>query len=102
MRVLLADDHPLVLRGMRALLESQRDIVVAAEAADGLEAVRLCQEERPELAIVDLAMPKMNGIEVTLRFQKLPSPPRVIVLSMHGDESYVLRALDAGAQAYLL
>ncbi len=101
MRVLLADDHAIVRRGLRSLLEDSGHPVVA-EAADGLDAIRLCEEHRPDLLIVDVGMPKLSGIEVTARAQKLEPPPAVIVLSMHDDESYILRALAAGARAYLL
>jgi DNA-binding NarL/FixJ family response regulator len=101
MRVLLADDHGIVRRGLRGLLEEAGHSVVA-EAADGLDAVRLCEEHRPDLLILDIAMPKLNGIEVAARAQKLDHPPGVIMLSMHADESYILRALAAGARAYLL
>jgi two-component system, NarL family, response regulator NreC len=101
LRVLLADDHGIVRRGLRALLEEE-GLAVVAEAADGLEAVRLTEEHRPDLLIVDIGMPKLNGIEVAARSQKLDRPPRVIVLSMHADESYIIRALAAGARAYLL
>ena len=73
-----------------------------AEAADGLEAARLCEEFKPDLLIVDIGMPKLSGIEVSARAQKLERPPAVIVLSMHSDESYIIRALGAGAKAYLL
>jgi two-component system response regulator NreC len=100
-RVLLADDHSIVRRGLKSLLEDAGQTVVA-EAADGLEAVRLCEEHRPELLILDVAMPKLNGIEVAARAQKLDRPPAVIMLSMHGDESYIIRALAAGCRAYLL
>jgi two-component system, NarL family, response regulator NreC len=100
-RVLLADDHSIVRRGLRALLEEAGHNVVG-EAADGLEAIRLCEEQRPELLVLDVAMPRLNGIEVAARAQKLPKPPGVIILSMHGDESYIIRALAAGARAYLL
>lgn len=102
MRVLLADDHGIVRRGMRTLLENEPDVTVVGEAADGLDALRLCDEHRPDLLILDIGMPRLNGIEVAARASKLQPPPRVIMLSMHADESYVLRALDAGAQAYLL
>lgn len=99
--MLLADDHAIVRRGLRALLEEGGHSVLA-EASDGLEAVRLCEEHRPDLVILDIAMPKLNGIEVAARTQKLERPPRVIILSMHADESYIIRALAAGARAYLL
>lgn len=101
MRVLLADDHSIVRRGLRGLLEEAGETVVA-EAGDGLEAVRFCEELHPELLIVDIGMPKLSGIEVTARAQKLARPPGVIILSVHGDESYIMRALAAGARAYLL
>ena len=101
MRVLLADDHGIVRRGLRSLLE-EAGLSVVAEAADGLEAIRLCEEQRPDLLIVDIGMPKLSGIEVATRAQKLDRPPGVIVLSMHADESYIIRALAAGARAYLL
>ena len=101
MRVLLADDHSIVRRGLRSLLEEAGHTVVA-EAADGLEAVRLTEEHRPDLLILDIGMPKLNGIEVAARTQKLEKPPGVIILSMHADESYIIRALAAGARAYLL
>ena len=101
MRVLLADDHGIVRRGLRSLLE-EAGLSVVAEAADGLEAIRLCEEHRPDLLIVDIGMPKLSGIEVATRAQKLDRPPGVIVLSMHADESYIIRALAAGARAYLL
>jgi DNA-binding NarL/FixJ family response regulator len=102
LRVLLADDHGIVRRGLRSLLETQPDIKVVAEAADGLEALRLCEEHHPDVVIVDVGMPKMNGIDVAERVQKMPRAPHVIILSMHADESYIIRALSAGARAYLL
>ena len=102
MRVLLADDHGIVRRGLRSLLEVHPDIKVVGEAADGLEALRLCEDQKPDVVVLDIGMPKLNGIEVAARVQKLPSPPHVIILSMHADESYIIRALAAGARAYLL
>lgn len=102
MRVLLADDHSIVRRGMRSLLETDSAIEVVAEAADGLEALRMCEEHNPDVVILDVAMPKLNGIEVAARSQKLDPAPRAIMLSMHIDESYVMRSLHAGARAYLL
>lgn len=102
MRVLLADDHGIVRRGLKSLLETEPGLAVVAEAADGLEALRLCEEHTPDMLILDVGMPKLNGIEVAARAQKFESTPRVIILSMHSDESYILRALAAGARAYLL
>ena len=102
MRVLLADDHSIVRRGLKSLIETEPGLRVVAEAGDGLEALRLCAEHCPDIAILDVGMPKLNGIEVAARAQKLEHPPHVIMLSMHADESYILRALAAGARAYLL
>ena len=102
MRVLLADDHSIVRRGMRSLLDTDPSIEVVAEASDGLEALKLCEEHHPDLLILDIAMPKLNGIEVAARAQKMQPPPRAIMLSMHVDESYVMRSIHAGAHAYLL
>jgi DNA-binding NarL/FixJ family response regulator len=102
LRVLLADDHGIVRRGLRSLIETQPDLKVVAEAGDGLEALKLCEEYQPDAVILDVAMPKLNGIEVAERVQKLSRPPSVLILSMHADESYIIRALAAGARAYLL
>jgi len=102
LRVLLADDHSIVRRGMRSLLESDPSIEVVAEAADGLEAIRMCEEQHPDVVILDIAMPKLNGIEVAARSQKMQPAPRAIMLSMHIDESYIMRSIHAGARAYLL
>ena len=99
--MLLADDHAIVRRGLRGLLDAE-GLSVVAEAADGLEAVRLCEECRPDLLILDISMPRLSGIEVAARAQKLDPRPRVIILSVHGDESYIMRALAAGAKGYLL
>jgi DNA-binding NarL/FixJ family response regulator len=101
LRVLLADDHAIVRRGLRGLIESA-GLTVVAEAADGLDASRLCDEQQPDMLILDIAMPKLSGIEVAARAQKLARPPGIIILSVHGDESYIMRALAAGARAYLL
>ena len=102
MRLLLADDHAIVRRGMRALIEAQPAFDVVAEAADGVEAVALCEQHRPDVAVLDVAMPRLSGIDVAERVRRMDGGPRVVMLSMHADEAYVLRALQAGAQAYLL
>ena len=102
MRILLADDHGIVRRGLKSLLESQPGLEVVGEAADGLDALRLCGELAPDLLIIDISMPLMNGIEVASRAQKLEPAPAVIILSMHADESYIMRALGAGARGYLV
>jgi DNA-binding NarL/FixJ family response regulator len=102
MRVLLADDHGIVRKGMRALLETEPDVEVIAEASDGIEAIRMCDEHKPDVAILDIAMPLLNGIDAATQCLKVVPPPAVIMLSMHSDESYILRSLYAGARAYLL
>ena len=102
MRILLADDHAIVRRGLRSLLESEPGLEVVGEAADGQEAVRLATELHPDLVVLDIAMPLLNGIDVAARLKQFERPPKVVVLSMHTDESYILRALASGAQAYLL
>ena len=99
--MLLADDHGIVRRGLKSLLE-EAGLTVVGEAADGLEALRLLEQHQPELLILDIAMPKLSGIEVAARAQKLDRAPGVIILSMHADEAYIIRALAAGARAYLL
>lgn len=99
---MLADDHGIVRRGLRSLLESEPGVQVIGEAADGLQALTFCEQTRVDVLIVDIGMPKMNGIDVATRVQKVAHPPKVIILSMHSDESYILRALVAGAKAYLL
>jgi two-component system response regulator NreC len=101
-RVLIADDHPLIRSGLRALLERENEFEVVAEAADGYEALERIQESKPEVALLDIGMPRLNGIDAAQRIcEKIPSV-RVILVSMHSDEGYVLRALKAGAKGYLL
>ncbi|HET7434206.1 MAG TPA: response regulator transcription factor [Thermoanaerobaculia bacterium] len=100
--MLLADDHSIVRRGMRALLDTDPSVEIVAEAADGLEALKLAEEHEPDLMILDIAMPKLNGIDVAARCQKMARPPRRIMLSMHVDESYILRSIQSGARGYLL
>jgi DNA-binding NarL/FixJ family response regulator len=101
-RILLADDHGLVRKGLRLLIESQEGMDVVGEASDGREALKLADELKPEIAILDIAMPNLNGIDAAAQLAKRGDKVRVIILSMHSDESYVVRALDAGARGYLL
>ncbi|MEI6776159.1 MAG: response regulator transcription factor [Chloroflexales bacterium] len=100
--IVLADDHPIVRQGIRTLLTAEPGYQVVGESADGLAAVRLVEQLQPAVLVVDLMMPGINGLEVTRRVCALPSPPQVIVLSMHADEVYVLDALRNGAAAYVL
>jgi two-component system response regulator NreC len=101
-RLLIADDHPLVRRGLRALLERDGEFDVVAEAANGYEAVELATLHKPEIALLDVGMPRLNGTDAATSIrEKLPAV-RIIIVSMHSDEGYVLRALKAGARGYLL
>ncbi len=101
-RVLLADDHALVRAGIRSLLQGMDGIEVVGEASDGREAVTLCERERPDVLVVDIAMPEPNGLEVAARLRRHLPDVRVIVLSMHLNEEYVLQALRAGVAGYIL
>lgn len=101
-RVLVADDHTLVRAGLIKLLESIPDITVVGEAGDGLALLKLAEELRPQLVMMDIAMPGLNGIEATARLAKSCPDIRVMILSMHQNEEYVRQALRHGAAAYLL
>jgi DNA-binding NarL/FixJ family response regulator len=101
-KILLADDHTLVRAGIRALLESLDGVVVVAEARDGREALRLVDEHLPHIVLMDIAMSGLNGLEATVRITKEYPQTRVIILSMHASEEYVLQSLRSGAAGYLL
>jgi two-component system, NarL family, response regulator NreC len=101
-RILLADDHAIVRQGLRFLLERQPGMEVVGEAANGREAVRMAETARPDVVIMDIAMPLLNGIEATAQMLKRDPRIGVIILSMHSDEDYLLSALNAGAKGYLL
>jgi len=100
--VLLVDDHTIVRQGLRALLLSEGDISIVAEAQTGREAVELVSQHNPRIVIMDLAMPRLNGAEATRQILKAVPSARVIVLSTYGDDEHVQQALSAGAAAYLL
>ena len=102
LRIMLADDHTVVRQGLRKVLEEREDWDVIAEAGDGREAVRLAEELNPDVAIIDIAMPLLNGIEATRQIVKRCPLTRVLVLTMHSDEAYVHQILQAGATGYLL
>jgi DNA-binding NarL/FixJ family response regulator len=102
LRVLLADDHVLVRAGIRTLLDQLPGVVVVAEASDGREALQLAAKSHPDLAILDVAMPVLNGLEATTRLRQQFPALQVLVLSMHTNEEYVQQAFRAGAAGYLL
>jgi two-component system, NarL family, response regulator NreC len=101
-RIILAEDHAVMRRGLRLVLEEQKDFQVAGEASDGREAVTLAESLKPDVAVLDITMPNMNGIEAARQISAKQPGVAIIVLSMHSDEGYVLRALKAGARGYLL
>lgn len=101
-RILLADDHTVMRRGLRLLLENQAGFTVVAEASDGRQAVEQAEATRPDVVVLDIAMPNLNGIEAAQRISASCARTAIVILSMHSDEGYVLRALKAGAKGYLL
>lgn len=100
-KVLLADDHAILRSGLRRLLETQPDIEVVAEAADGEEAIRKCSEASPDIALMDITMPGLSGIEATREIRKQNPEVKILVLTMHMDENYLYDVLSAGASGYL-
>jgi DNA-binding NarL/FixJ family response regulator len=102
MRVLIADDHGIVRSGLRLLLEREPDIEVVAEASDGAEAREKAISERPDLAILDVRMPKLTGLQATREIREQAPEVAVLILSMHDDERYLFEALKAGASGYVL
>lgn len=102
MRVVLADDHNLVRAGIRALLERMPDVQVVGEASDGRQALALIVRERPDLALLDIGMPELNGLEAAERIAREAPRTRLVVLSMHANEGYVAQALRLGVVGYLL
>ena len=102
LRVLLVDDHALVRAGMRSLLQDIADIEVVAEASDGAEALAAAEREQPDVVLMDIAMKGMNGLEAAARLRERRPEAKIVILSMHTSEEYVLLALRAGAAAYLI
>ena len=101
-KVLIADDHQIMREGLRSLLDKQPDIEIVAEAGDGMTALKLVREHRPDLIITDVSMPDLNGIEATSLMIKEMPRLRVLALSMHADRGFLLKMLKAGASGYLL
>jgi len=101
-RIILADDHSVIRRGLRLLLEQQEDFEVIGEASDGREAVALAEALKPDIAVMDITMQNLNGIEAARQITAKQLGTAIIMLSMHADEAFVLRALKAGARGYVL
>lgn len=101
-RILVADDHGIVRKGLRFLLERHEDIEIVGEASDGREAVRMAELLEPNVVVMDIGMPQLNGIEAAAQIVRRNPETAVIILSMHAEDSYLVRALTAGAKGYLL
>ncbi|WP_172386000.1 response regulator transcription factor [Streptomyces sp. MNP-20] len=101
-RILLADDHALVRRGVRLILDGEGDLSVVAEAGDGAEALALAKEVRPDLVVLDVAMPRLTGLQAARELSRLPDGPRILILTMYDNEQYFFEALRAGACGYVL
>jgi DNA-binding NarL/FixJ family response regulator len=102
LRILIADDHGIVRQGLRFVLEREADFQIIGEAGDGREAVRLAEALDPKVIIMDIGMPQLNGIEATAQIVRRDPDVKVVILSMHADEVYLLRALSSGVRGYLL
>ncbi len=100
-KILLADDHAIVRAGLRRLVEESGDIVVVAEASDGKEALLMAERESPDVAVIDISMPGMDGLEVIGRLQSIRPTIPILILTMHEEEQYVVRAISAGAKGYV-
>src|SRR5262245_69322 len=100
--LMLADDHQIVRQGLRAVLRTEPDFHLVGEAADGIEAVRLAERLRPDVLVLDLMLPGLNGLEAARQVARRVPRTRIVILSMYAEEAYVLEALSSGATAYVL
>jgi DNA-binding NarL/FixJ family response regulator len=101
-RIVLADDHPILLDGLRALIKAQDDLELVGEATNGLAALRIIKEQRPDLAVIDISMPELNGIALGRRLADELPAVKLLVLTLHEDRAYLKQALDAGIRGYVL
>jgi len=101
-RIFLADDHAVVREGLRLLLEAQGDITVVGEAADGRQTVQKVKQSCPDVVVLDIAMPELNGIDATRRIHEICPSTQIVILSMHASNEHIYQALKAGAKGYLL
>jgi DNA-binding NarL/FixJ family response regulator len=101
-RIVLADDHPIVLDGLRALIKAQDDLELVGEATSGLTALRIIKEQKPDLAVIDISMPELNGIALGRRLADELPAVKLLVLTLHEDRAYLKQALDAGIRGYVL
>jgi len=101
-RILLADDHQIVRQGLRRIIEESPDMAVVGEASDGRQAIQMALDEKPNIIVMDLSMPQMNGIEAIRQIARRLPTVKILVLSMYSEDSYVVQVLEAGAKGYLL
>ena len=101
-RIIVVDDHTVVRAGIRRLLEAEPDMEVVAEAGTGHDAVRLCREQGPDVLVLDYGLPDLDGLETTEQINLLPSPPRILILTMHASEEYATRVIRAGATGFIV
>jgi DNA-binding NarL/FixJ family response regulator len=102
LRLLLADDHEIVRQGLRSMLQGQRDCQIVGEAADGRQAVAMTKELNPDVVILDIGMPSLNGLEATRHILKMRPQTKILILTMHESDSIIREVLDAGARGYIL